>query len=173
MYICKCGKVFEKSSSLSNHKRYCFVCNEGKVYKCVCGREFKTQGSYSLHSWQCEENENYKPHEIWNKGKTKDDPVYGDCIKRMGEATSKRLKTGINHLVEWNKNKPKESYKHQLETRKRKFKDGALQVSPKIGRGKYSYFIYKKHKYLLRSTYEFIFALKLAIEKKDFLNTKQ
>lgn len=85
-------------------------------------------------------------------------------------------------IVSWAKGKPgtflgrhhKESSKQRIGehvsiSRKEGYASGTITPARGVGRGKYSYIITPTHKYMLRSTYEFIFALYLLkIEKVEF-----
>ena len=50
---------------------------------------------------------------------------------------------------------------HVSQSRKEGYASGRIKPAEGVGRGKYSYIITPTHKYMLRSTYEFIFALYL------------
>lgn len=55
------------------------------------------------------------------------------------------------------------------ESRLKGYADGSIEPAKGVGRGKYSYIIYDNKTYMLRSTYEFIFAVYLAtVEKTAF-----
>jgi hypothetical protein len=107
----------------------------------------------------------------WAKGLTKET---SESLRRVGEHTSKRLLAlGENNpyvLASKERSKTKNHPAHlkQSETRIRLYKEGKLTPAKGVGRGKYSYFIYENKKYLLRSTFEFIFALYLAYKKISF-----
>lgn len=136
------------------------------MYKCKCGKEFDKKQSYVAHCGHCRINLGYEPDDrfgdsrAWSKGKTKDDPIYGDSIKKISDATISRNKVN-NPLVNWNKNKPDKSLINQSETRKKKYLSGELIPAAGTGRGKYSYIKYDNKEIMLRSTYEFIYALYL------------
>ena len=194
-----CGRVFPSKKSLAAHRWRCDPEKEeqrrrdaNKGYTCECGAYFppgKSQ-NYVSHCNRCNVHRaavgkpSYDPKNIngfaeynkgprWNKGLTKDDPKYGDSIRRAAEATRRRMKElGENNpLVEWNK-KPREereeSYRKQSATRKKMLLEGTLSQPLGIGRGKSSYFIHGDNKVGLRSTYEFIFALYLTILGYEF-----
>ena len=58
---------------------------------------------------------------------------------------------------------------HVSKSRKEGYACGRITPAEGVGRGKYSYIVTPTHKYMLRSTYEFIFALYLLhIEKVTF-----
>jgi hypothetical protein len=106
----------------------------------------------------------------WSKGLTKET---NKSIKKNGKLHSKYLKKlgNKNPFLNWSKKHPKEAIlknQKQSETRKRLYKEGKLTPALGVGRGKYSYIIYKSNKKMLRSTYEFIFALFLVYKKIDF-----
>lgn len=52
--------------------------------------------------------------------------------------------------------------KSTSQSRIKGYANGTITPAMGVGRGKYSYFIYHDQKYMLRSTYEFIYALYLA-----------
>lgn len=110
-------------------------------------------------------------HRGWAKGLTKQ---ISDGLRRSGEAHSLRLKKMGNKnplvqaSIERSKTKNHISYIKQASTRKKLYAQGLLTPAKGIGRGKYSYLIFKDKKYLLRSTFEFIFALYLLHKKINF-----
>ena len=119
-------------------------------FKCECGREFTKSQSYYAHQSYC------KIH-------------LGD---RYEQIAAIRSKTSRNNITKYNKDpsnnaKRQEAYKKQSATRKLQFKLGLLKPSGR-GRGKHSYLDYKGNKYLLRSTYEFIYALYLYYNSVNF-----
>jgi len=97
------------------------------------------------------------------KGRTEDDPVYGKAIKANIEALRMIKTTGM-----LGKHQSEESKKKQSETRKKRYASGELKPARGVGRGKYSYFFHDGKFILLRSTYEFIYALYLEHKDVDF-----
>jgi len=113
----------------------------------------------------------------WAKGLTKQT---SEAIRRISEANSIRLKKiGFNNpfvkaSIERSKTKNHPAHIKQSETRKKLYAQGLLTPAKGIGRGKYSYFIFNNKKVLLRSTFEFIFALYLVYKhiKFDYENIR-
>ena len=160
-YTCECGAHFPPGKS-QNYVSHCNRCN---IHRSAVGKP-PIAPSGNLSEWN-------SSHKAWNKGITKDDPVYGGSIRRAAEIQSKRMKElgEDNPLIKWNK-KPREekeeAYSKQSATRKRMLLEGTLSQPLGIGYGKSSYFIYNNNKIGIRSTYEFIFATYLAVLNKDF-----
>ncbi len=148
-FICECGRKFTKSQSFYAHQSHC---------KTHLGNRWSEEKHFNR----------FKSADHWAKGKTKDDPIYGESLKRISNAVKQRLKESGNPLVVWNKSKPSSSYEHQSQTRKNKYADGTLTPAVGVGRGKYSYITYNDRKIMLRSTYEFIYALYLLYNNIDF-----
>lgn len=159
VFKCECGREFEKSRSLYGHQSHCRVhlgdrFIEGSRYhtiygnyKCVCGREFNNSSSYIGHTPHCEI---YLGEERYLKNKE----AFSNGQKFATEAAR------TSHT--------KESREQQSKTRKQKYLTGELSPALGSGRGTYSYIIYHSNKILLRSTYEFIYALYLAYNLIDF-----
>lgn len=162
-YKCICGKEYTKSQSYYAHLSHC---KEYKKLKgrplddkrfhtiekecvCKCGKVFKTNSSYIGHTCYCEIHLG-KQRYLENKKK------FTDIIVNYNKSY-----TG----EEWYKIH-KEGLKKQSKTRKEKYKNGELTPALGVGRGKYSYIIYNNEKIMLRSTYEFIFALWLYLNNK-------
>lgn len=113
--------------------------------------------------------EHLSKYRNWAKGLTKQTST---ALRQTGAAQSIRLKKlgNDNPFIKARKERPRDhpSYKKQSETVKRLYAQGLLSPPKGAGRGKYSYLIFKNKKYLLRSTYEFVFALYLLYKKIDF-----
>ena len=144
-------------------------------FKCECGREFEKSQSLYAHQSHCkvhlgEEREikdRFGDSRAWNRGLTKET---NESLRKISEKASQRLKDmgNENPLVKWNKNRPKESFIRQSETRKEKYHTGQITPALGVGRGKYSYLLHADTQILLRSTYEFIYALYLLYNKVPF-----
>ena len=159
-FACECGKQYEKSQSFYAHQSHCKVHlgdryrskSRGyhtvyKNYQCVCGRVFNNSSSYIGHT--------------------------SHCIVRLGEERYlENLNKSINACKIANEysrsSHTLESRQKQSETRKRKYASGELSPVKGVGRGKYSYLVYKDKEILLRSTYEFIYALYLLYNNIEF-----
>lgn len=185
MFKCVCGKSFDNKNALSNHQRACFQFHKGKDYSCECGIKFSTPAKRSSHYKYCKiycENHNKEIRDPkkdkgnlnrgWNRGKTKDDPIYGESIKRAADSLAKYWKTHYEdrkqHLKNMTKNRTSLSFQKQSETRKRKYEDGSLKPAIGVGRGDTCCLIYKQKEFWFRSSYEFIFGLYLCSKNKDF-----
>lgn len=150
-----------------------------------CHKECKNKNSLVQHELRCKENpnvdinnlisDNLRKHTNCNKGKIlitngihnklifpneeiPDGWYKGSCTK--GKAST----IGYHHTEEMKKHIGQKMSKILKEG----YASGRLKPNKGIGRGKYSYFTYKDKTYLLRSTYEFIFALYLAYNNIDF-----
>lgn len=105
MFKCKCGKEFEKSTSLNSHARFCDLYKKKQkittanffkngIFKCKCGKEFEKSTSLITHFGHCivynNKQKNYeklngKYKTPWNKGLTK---LENESLKRAGEKIS-------------------------------------------------------------------------------------
>lgn len=161
LFRCKCGKEFPKSQSLYAHQSHCkihlgdrytgknnarFHTIIGK-YTCICGKEFGSNSSYKGHLSHCRV---YLGEERYLQNKKA-----RENFKIAGVEASKKAHSA-------------ESYHKQSETRKKKYASGELFPAKGVGRGKYSYIVFNNTKIMLRSTYEFIFALYLLFNKINF-----
>jgi hypothetical protein len=72
MYICKCGKEFDKQSSLNSHARFCKLYEKVEIakskylisenfYMCECGKTFNKCQSLNAHFSHCLIHRNGKP----------------------------------------------------------------------------------------------------------------
>lgn len=144
-YKCECGKEFSNSQSYYGHLGHCKV-HLGDRYDSVYNKRFSVESNYKRG---------------WLRGKSVNDPIYGDAIRKF-VYSSKNNKGMLGH------HQSEESKLKQSETRKRKYLSGELTPPKGVGRGKYSYLIYNNKRIMLRSTYEFIYALYLAFNNIDF-----
>jgi hypothetical protein len=148
---------------------------EGDEFTCECGRKFTSSQSLYAHQSHCKIHlgDRYDPdkHKGWNvgdvrawhRGRTVDDPIYGESIKRSVKAMASAYNPGMT-----GHHQSAESRLKQSETRKRKYLSGELLPAKGVGRGKYSYLIYNDKRIMLRSTYEFIYALYLLYHDIEF-----
>ena len=145
-FVCECGREFKKSQSLYAHQSHCKI-HLGDRYKCE----------------KHDINNRLKDSRNWSKGRTINDPIYGESIRKTTEAMKSAPNSGMlgHHHSE-------ESKLKQSRTRKLKYKSGELSPAPGVGRGKYSYLEYDGKRILLRSTYEFIYALYLLFNNVKF-----
>lgn len=141
------------------------------MYECICGRSFSSSQSYNAHQGRCRLNRSSKGKPLvdtlnknglpWNKGLTvESDPRVRAATDKMTISlrNSEKVKQHCTEMVSHRNN---ESYKKTSETRKKKFLTGELLPPKGAGRGKYSYIRYGDKRIMLRSTYEFIYALYL------------
>lgn len=157
--------------------------NKPNIQYCkYCGKECKNLNSLKQHECRCRENPNRKGADnladyIINnrKGKNK-----SNCIDIAKQSNAMRMKYE-NGYVNPNRGKTGtfKGKHHSQETkqrisssvsasRKRGYANGTIVPAKGVGRGKYSYIIYKNNKYMMRSTYEFIYALYLISENIEF-----
>lgn len=155
MYKCECGKEFEMVNSFNGHKSHCKIHMLNKYgtekgprkkrnnigfYRCECGKEFNNQNKWSGHASNC----------VIHLGQ-----------KRYNDIQKIRQQNRIQLNTLWSRNRTKESFEKQSLTRKEKYATGELKPAKGVGRGKYSYIVYNNRKFMLRSTYEFIFCFYL------------
>ena len=140
-----------------------------------CNKECKNLNSLIQHEIRCKENPNRKAYDNFpnyirehRKGKTKDNC---DDVKKQMQTMKMKYENGYvspmkgkpgtwlgRHHTEESKRKIGESVS---KSRKLGYADGSITPAEGVGRGKYSYIIHDGKKYMLRSTYEFIYALYL------------
>lgn len=145
------------------------------MYKCKCGREFEKSQSYIAHCGHCRIHLGHEPEDrfgesrAWMRGRTVDDPVYGESIRKFQKAAAESARIHSN-LIDFNKNKiPGDVYsKRQSETRSKLIREGKLEL-PFNHRYLISYVDYPDGtSHILRSRYEFIFAQYLIYLGLDF-----
>lgn len=157
--------------------------NELSVQYCrYCGKECKSLNSLKQHECRCRENPDRRCQNnladyitTHRKGKNKD-----NCeeIARQVETMRSLYENGY---VNPNKGKPgtflgkhhTDATKNRIskgvsESRKAGYANGTITPARGVGRGKYSYVIYKDKRHMMRSTYEFIYALYLISHGIDF-----
>lgn len=104
MPVCeKCGKEY----------KYVHQCE----YVCKCGRSFTNKQSYSSHCGRCKINLGKEPKDTfgdsrtWSKGKTVNDPVYGESIKK---SSNNRIKHSLQDVFEGNVQMQSNRLKYRL-----------------------------------------------------------
>ena len=151
------------------------------LYCCYCNKECHNKNSLLNHQCRCPKNPNRRdfnnlknPH-IINKGDTwYNNPV----VAKARESLIKRYASGYVSPMKGKEGTFKGKH-HSLdtcrkigqsvsETRLKHYAEGKLSPAKGVGRGKYSYIIYDNNKYMLRSTYEFIYALYLSFKGISF-----
>lgn len=147
-----------------------------------CNKECKNLNSLTQHEIRCKENPNRIKCDnlaIYirenRKGKTAENCE--DIRKQMktlkekyenGYVSSSKGRPGTwlgRHHTEESKKKIGESVS---KSRKRGYANGTITPAKGVGRGKYSYIIHNGEKYMLRSTYEFIYVLYLIDNNVNF-----
>lgn len=159
--------------SMEEHSK--FICK-------YCSKECKSKVSLVQHEIRCKKNPERKDFEKLStyikenrKGRTKE-----DCPEIATQAEALRLKyqcgysnplknkqgtfTGKHHSISSKEKIGKSVSRSRLEG----YKNSTISPAQGVGRGKYSYIVYKDKKYMLRSTYEFIYALYLLTKGIQF-----
>lgn len=147
-----------------------------------CGKECHNLNSLKQHECRCRKNPNRKAYNQFSdyiaenrKGKTKE-----NCDEIFRAATSLKRKYQEGY-VSFRKGKPGvfTGRTHSQETKEKISKsvsisrikgyaNGSITPAKGVGHGKYSYIKYKDKTYMLRSTYEFIYALYLILNNIEF-----
>lgn len=158
-FKCQCGREFNKSQSYYAHLSHCKVhlgdrqCVKRRYhtvfveYTCKCGEVFNNSSSYIGHTSHCKV---YLGEERY--------------LENL-EKTRKSVRIACEYA---RSSHTEEVNRRQSETRKRKYASGELTPAPGVGRGKYSYLTYEDKTIMLRSTYEFIYALYLLYQGIKF-----
>lgn len=148
-----------------------------------CNKQCKSLNSLYQHEVRCKLNPNRRGLNInnsnyhgWNKGLT----------KHTDERVAKGVKSYLNTIHDPNYVDPRKGRpgnwrgRHHSDSSKKKigqsvsksrligYANGSITPAKGVGRGKYSYLLYNSHKYMLRSTYEFIYAIYLVYNNIDF-----
>lgn len=195
-FYCKyCNRLFHKIYGLHHHESQCKNNPNRKIIKysrtyelrddlfCnFCNKQCKNINSLVQHEIRCKLNpnrhglSNCDGRPAWNKGLTKETDA------RVAKGTETMYNT--THAPDYvnpNKGKPGTWLgKHHKESTKKKigksvsksrllgYANGTITPAKGVGRGKYSYLLYNSNKYMLRSTYEFIYAVYLIYNNIDF-----
>lgn len=153
-------------------------------FKCIyCGKLCKNKNSKAQHECRCKNNPNRRAFNVLAeyssthfKGQTK---YTNESINKSAMTLAEGYKNGSiihpfkgkpgtflgkHHTKEWKENVSKKVSKARVEG----YKNGSITPARGVGRGKYSYIVYEDKKYMLRSTYEFIYALYLLTEGIKF-----
>lgn len=111
MYTCKCGKQFEKQSSLNSHARFCSLYvkkklsskykKEEHLYECECKKQFEFPQSLNAHFSHCSIHRKGKPETRswisegvmcgWKKFSEND---IANIKKKSGKTLSENIKNG-------------------------------------------------------------------------------
>ena len=148
--FCKyCGKECKNLNSLRNHERLCKLNPEKQVSSFMAYNE----------AIRCGEIKH------WAKGETAEtNPSIAKMVLNVRKTKSMRTYSGWHHSNEAKRKIGEASSKNLSEG----YASGRLSSPVGVGRGKYSYFIFNGKKHLLRSTWEFLYALYLATQGIDF-----
>lgn len=154
------------------------------MFECkYCGKINKNANSQKQHEVRCANNPNRRDYDkltnyILNTriGQTKET---NEDIRKQSERLKSMYASGelkpyqkgkegtfkYNHHTDETKKKIGEGVSV---TRRKHYADGSLSPAKGVGRGKYSYIVYKDKKYMCRSTYEFIYGLYLLKQGIEF-----
>ena len=144
-----CGKECKNLNSLRNHERLCRLNPDKQVSPFTVYNESIRRGE--IKHWakgETAETNSSIAKMVISRRKTRATRTYGgwhhsdETKRKIGEASSKNLSEG--------------------------YASGRLSSPVGVGRGKYSYFVFNGKKHLLRSTWEFLYALYLATQGIDF-----
>ena len=154
------------------------------LYCKFCNRECHNLNSLRQHEIRCKNNPDRKDYnKLGNyshnnfKGQSKDT---NSVIAKQAATLKKRYDSGDlkgsmtgrpgTFLGRKHSDESKRLIgEHVSKSRKEGYACGRITPAEGVGRGKYSYIVTPTHKYMLRSTYEFIFALYLIhVEKVTF-----
>lgn len=149
-----------------------------------CNKECKNLNSLTQHELRCKCNPNRRAfNSLGNysttvkKGQTKQT---NEVIAKQAETLKQRYANGSIEPASKGKSGTFLGRRHSEESkrligehvsmsRKQGYASGRIKPAKGVGRGKYSYIVTPSKTYMLRSTYEFVFALYLLlIEKVDF-----
>lgn len=155
MLNCKyCGKECHNLNSLRQHEIRCKSNPERKA--------FNSLANYSHNNFKGQTKET---NEVIAKQAAKLKQLYDDGILTSPSKGKPGTFLGRKHSEE----SKRLIGEHVSKSRKEGYACGRIIPAEGVGRGKYSYILTPTHKYMLRSTYEFIFALYLIhIEKVTF-----
>lgn len=157
--------------------------NEFKILYCkFCNKECHSLNSLKQHEIRCSQNPNRRDYDKLLKSdksvKKGDTWKTNPTVEKCRNSLIQKYNSGY---VSPNKGRPGTFLgKHHTEESKRKigekvsvslsesYRNGTISPARGVGRGKYSYIEYNNHTYMLRSTYEFIYALYLIYNNIDF-----
>ena len=113
MYKCKCGREFEKQSSLNSHARFCKLYEkkvktskykvDDNLWECECGKQFTKFQSLNAHLSHCDYHHNcmgtvrkLRPSEINHSMNWENKSIeeIKDFHKRSGETYTKHINEG-------------------------------------------------------------------------------
>lgn len=169
--------------ALTSEKAKTSKFNQPNIQYCqYCGKECKNINSLKQHECRCKENPNRRNYNTLGsyvtenrKGKNR-----FNCLDIAKQSASLKEKysngyqnplKGLPGSFTGRKHTEESKKKIGVATSKARIKgyaNGTITPAKRVGRGKYSYIEYKDKKYMLRSTYEFIYALYLISENIDF-----
>lgn len=181
MYNCSfCNKEFKKLQGKILHEKCCKFNPEVEQELCnYCGKVCTNHNSRLNHERLCSKNPNKAQSNLsdytnklqkgeiqhWAKGQTADtNPTIARITEKVRITKSTRSYSGWHQTADAKRKIGAASSQHLSKA----YADGTLRSPLGVGRGKYSYFLYDNKKYMLRSTWEFIYALYLATKNIKF-----
>lgn len=147
MFICKyCGKTHKNLNSQRQHEVRCPKNPERKDYNKLTNYVQHVRTGQTKYTCDEIRHQAEKLHYMYQSGELKPPQSGrpGTFLGRHHTAESKR-KIGDN----------------VSKTRKKHYLDGTISPAKGVGRGKYSYIVYRDKRFMCRSTYEFMYALYL------------
>lgn len=105
MYLCKCGKSYEKQSSLNSHARFCSLyekktkgtiyLKDDKKFHCECSREFEKAQSLNAHFTFCVIHRKATGNETPIRlGRSSFKYMSSESRKKQGNVLSEKIKSG-------------------------------------------------------------------------------
>lgn len=153
-----------------------------------CSKECHNNNSLKQHEIRCKNNPDRKAFDQLKgydgssrKGKTKfTDPIVAKQAERLKDLYASgellpamRGKPGTFLGKHHSKESKEQIGKNVSLSRIKGCSEGTIKPAKGVGRGKYSYIIYNNTTYMLRSTYEFIFAMYLSCIKNVTFDMEQ
>lgn len=195
IYNCSfCNNEFTSLNGLHRHEKQCKAnpnaikeyhkpkvsdISEDNLFCQFCGKWCKNKNSLRNHERLCSKNPNKAVSSLdvyntdiktgvrtnWAKGKTaKTHPSIARTAKKLKNNQYGARRPGWHHTEEAKRKIGLASAKNLQEG----YASGRISSPIGVGRGKYSYFMVNNKTYLLRSTWEFIYALYLAVNNIEF-----
>ena len=157
------------------------------MLKCkYCEREAPNKNSNTQHEIRCKLNpdktvsnsynhfQNYIENNRKGKNKYNCESIAKQALKlKEGYASGRIIPYCKGKVGTYTGKKHTEDEKKRIgesvsKARTKGYADGSIKPARGVGRGKYSYIIYNENKFMLRSTYEFIYALYLIYNNITF-----
>lgn len=165
-YKCICGREFEKAQSYNAHLSHCMERKKQmgrplsdkrfrrieREYICECGKVFKTNSSYVGHTSHC----------IYHQ----DDEMYWKNKQRTIDLITQYNKEHCGK--DWYEVHTPESLKKQSETRIKRILSGEIKLPSVSNYGLQCIINVNSKQYMLRSSWELIYAIYLYVNNIDF-----